>query len=250
MLLSTLLSTTVNAATYTYGFEYDGYTTTPIVGPNQFANLTSAQTAPISYDAATFSGGAVLTDATSFPAHLNYFPNNLLTDGTYDSNVNHNAYGTSNMGSSAGLMNDLIAINFLVNDHPNFVSFTLFNGQVDSKAYTITAFDSANNAYTPYFTTNLNSNVFVPKSNSSSKTTLEGYGSFEQIKLSFTDIAYITIRPTACDSCSSAGWDFLIDDVTFIGNGIAASVPEPESYAMMLAGLGLMGLVGRRRKVH
>jgi hypothetical protein len=27
-----------------------------------------------------------------------------------------------------------------------------------------------------------------------------------------------------------------------------AAVPEPETYAMMLAGLGLMGLVARRRK--
>ena len=29
--------------------------------------------------------------------------------------------------------------------------------------------------------------------------------------------------------------------------GVAA-VPEPETYAMMLAGLGLMGFVARRRK--
>jgi hypothetical protein len=154
------------------------------------------------------------------------------------------------MGSGAGLVNDLITINFLTNDHPYFVSFTLFNGQVDSNNYTITAFDSANKAYTPYFTTNLNSNVFVPKSNSSSKTTLEGYGSYEQVKLSFTDIAYITITPTVRDSSSSTGWDFLIDDVTFKGNGLISGVPEPETYAMILAGLGLMGYVRRRRKVH
>ena len=31
---------------------------------------------------------------------------------------------------------------------------------------------------------------------------------------------------------------------------IAANVPEPESYAMLLAGLGLMGFVVRRRKQH
>jgi hypothetical protein len=92
--------------------------------------------------------------------------------------------------------------------------------------------------------------VFVPKSNSSSKTTLEGYGSYEQVKLSFTDIAYITITPTVRDSSSSTGWDFLIDDVTFKGNGLISGVPEPETYAMILAGLGLMGYVRRRRKVH
>jgi hypothetical protein len=33
-----------------------------------------------------------------------------------------------------------------------------------------------------------------------------------------------------------------------VGNGVAAPVPEPETYAMMLAGLGLLGFMARRRK--
>jgi hypothetical protein len=30
---------------------------------------------------------------------------------------------------------------------------------------------------------------------------------------------------------------------------MVSSVPEPETYAMMLAGLGLMGTIARRRKI-
>ncbi|MEY2689943.1 MAG: hypothetical protein RL375_4143 [Pseudomonadota bacterium] len=40
------------------------------------------------------------------------------------------------------------------------------------------------------------------------------------------------------------GTQFALDNITFN----AAAVPEPESYAMLLAGLGMMGFVGRRRR--
>jgi len=36
--------------------------------------------------------------------------------------------------------------------------------------------------------------------------------------------------------------------VTFTDTSVMAAVPEPETYAMLLAGMGLMGFVARRRK--
>lgn len=45
------------------------------------------------------------------------------------------------------------------------------------------------------------------------------------------------------------GGDRDYNDIQFrISNVAAAPVPEPESYAMMLGGLGLFGLLARRRK--
>ena len=40
------------------------------------------------------------------------------------------------------------------------------------------------------------------------------------------------------------GWNPGFEGVA----GLTAPIPEPETYAMMLAGLGLLGVVGRRRK--
>ena len=39
-----------------------------------------------------------------------------------------------------------------------------------------------------------------------------------------------------------------LDGTSFKSTLVAAPVPEPETYAMMLAGLGLMGTIARRRK--
>lgn len=50
-------------------------------------------------------------------------------------------------------------------------------------------------------------------------------------------------RPTAdIRSISFSGQGLVADDVTF-----AAPEPEPEAYAMLLAGLGLTGWAARRR---
>lgn len=40
----------------------------------------------------------------------------------------------------------------------------------------------------------------------------------------------------------------LLDGIGDNAVGFAAAVPEPETYAMLLAGLGLMGTIARRRK--
>lgn len=39
-----------------------------------------------------------------------------------------------------------------------------------------------------------------------------------------------------------------ISNATLYRTGISAPVPEPETYAMLLAGLGMVGLIARRRK--
>jgi hypothetical protein len=44
------------------------------------------------------------------------------------------------------------------------------------------------------------------------------------------------------------GNDFAIDDVFFGTQSTVNTVPEPETYAMLLAGLGLLGFAARRRK--
>jgi hypothetical protein len=246
-----MLSSIVHAQTYTYGFENEWSIATPIgpqiVGPSMFKDLIplaqpqdtyTVQTNPISYDAATFTGGAVLTNATDFPAHTNFFQNN------------QNAYGTSNMGNLAGLIHPLITIDFLAGDHPNSVSFNLFNGLTTKEDYTVTASLGTGEVVTQIFNNLNGNNFFDPTTTPGTKNFCAntGCGSFETVLFNNADIAKITIAPNF-HSGDTTQWDFLIDDVTFIGNGVSP-VPEPESYAMMLAGLVLMGFVGRRRKIR
>jgi hypothetical protein len=74
---------------------------------------------------------------------------------------------------------------------------------------------------------------------------------FNEFKSSFTLTAYslldagVTTNTLGPIFTMAAGSPeaFYIDTPTYV-----ASVPEPETYAMMLAGLGLMGAIARRRK--
>ena len=56
-------------------------------------------------------------------------------------------------------------------------------------------------------------------------------------------------KAIAFTNSSGGGDNFAFDDMT-IGalESVVPTIPEPETYAMMLAGLGLLGLAARRRK--
>jgi len=47
---------------------------------------------------------------------------------------------------------------------------------------------------------------------------------------------------------AAAGNDFAIDDVFLGTTSTVTPVPEPETYALMLAGLGAVGMIARRRR--
>lgn len=60
--------------------------------------------------------------------------------------------------------------------------------------------------------------------------------------VSNTPFATLTIK---MGSENTIGEHYTVDNIRF-----AAPVPEPETYAMLVAGLGLLGAVARRRKQH
>jgi hypothetical protein len=60
---------------------------------------------------------------------------------------------------------------------------------------------------------------------------------YQQFTFNFLGIDTLTI--------TDQGTNLLVDDIQV---NATAPIPEPETYAMMLAGLGLLGVVARRRK--
>jgi hypothetical protein len=133
-----------------------------------------------------------------------------------------------------------------------------------------------------FIDTNQNTNI----TNSAMKQTLTGAaglyqlsfwysarpntGSTNDLRFTFDGSSAVTLLSGVSNNTSNHIWTnytalFNFDgsgDLTFYASGLddsyggsldkvsftTAPVPEPETYAMMLAGLGLMGLVARRRK--
>lgn len=69
----------------------------------------------------------------------------------------------------------------------------------------------------------------------------EYWGNFSHVDLNDADAGRIT---NGLDIGSLTG----VYETWYIRDSIVAQIPEPETYAMMLAGLGLVGFMARRRK--
>lgn len=87
--------------------------------------------------------------------------------------------------------------------------------------------------------------------------TLASDGVSGSASTSFSDLAAGSYRMVITGSwvVPSSGVSFtakgtIAQDVSLGKATIMASVPEPESYAMLMAGLGLMGFIARRRRVR
>ena len=74
-------------------------------------------------------------------------------------------------------------------------------------------------------------------------TSHSGYLGFQTVAVNFGWVQYDFTRSGAQSTISFLNGAY--DDVA--GTSITTSVPEPESYALMLAGLGLLGAVARRK---
>lgn len=68
------------------------------------------------------------------------------------------------------------------------------------------------------------------------------FGQPQQLKFAWNNIDTVLFQSGA----SSDGTFLQVSNLA--GAGITQAVPEPESYAMLLAGLGVVGFVARRRK--
>jgi hypothetical protein len=62
------------------------------------------------------------------------------------------------------------------------------------------------------------------------------------------ELVFAYTSPTSFNGTARNGWQGIGDEGWYVGAVNVAAVPEPETYAMMLAGLGLLGGMVRRRQ--
>lgn len=147
-------------------------------GPSLFADLSSAQTIPIS-GVATFSGGVVLGTETNLPA---------LSYGTTP-----NVYGTDEALVPVSYSMSPITITINPSFSVQEVSFPLFNGDTASQTYTVNALDNS---------TVVAQQVVTLTSNLASGHTV--------IDLKASNITSVVIEPP-----DSTEFDYSIDSVAF-----------------------------------
>ena len=192
-----------------------------------FAIILSSAASATVVDFEDRTGPNVFADAIPIPQTLIYGPA-TFTGGVILSNTSFlpgnttSVYGTASFVS--GMSNPLtITFSSAVTN----VFFDLYNGLTTSIDYLIS--DNVGNSAS-----------FTLGSNSSGGHQLVGFAATGSI---------ITIAST---TSPTSYWDFFIDNIHY-NEALPPTlnpVPEPEIYAMLGVGLGLMGWVGRRRKLQ
>jgi hypothetical protein len=160
------------------------------------------------------------------------FPGDPFTRGdvTYSSNQNLTAGAGS--GYSIGDYQTVMTNNY----------WSPMTGTIASATpYSLFGFDAAVTSDLVSITVDTNkgsyvfANLSLPNGSSAANFAFEGFKTTQSSEY-FTGFRVDTL-----------GHGYL-PGVTNVAVGIAAAVPEPETYAMMLVGLGMMGAVARRRK--
>jgi len=88
------------------------------------------------------------------------------------------------------------------------------------------------------------SQLSVPESSTNDRSYF-GLGPHTTLTLSGLGITNVSYMRVALSESADGPWTFT-DEVDFIG--AAAAVPEPETYAMLLGGLGILGFAVRRQR--
>jgi hypothetical protein len=200
-----------------------------VIATIDFEHIPSLPTKPSTFAAAgpmqiytstgvfSISGGVVLGN----PSFLASF----ATHGTPP-----NAYGTSDLGDVTLL--PAITLVLPAAEGITGVTGVLFNGQLFTENYTITALSGA--------ATVASQILNIPNNNS-----ISGFVNFSLSSTTAQPVTQVTITPAS--NIDVNGWDFFVDTIT-ISSG--AAVPEPSSVILVLGGLGTLCCSARRRRCN
>jgi hypothetical protein len=115
--------------------------------------------------------------------------------------------------------------------------------------YTLTFDLTGYNAASAYFTGRVAAdNSVVVKLNSQEISSVSGFTSWSDFSASSGFVSGVNTLDFVVTNWAQSSGNPTGLRVEFASSDVAAAVPEPETYAMLLAGIALLGVVARRRK--